>query len=65
MTVTMSKEIFIFEVLIDFDLRGLHINEFILENYTTTHNGKNLVEKKVKLKYLLSSIYSTHYHNRS
>lgn len=46
MTVIMSKEIFIVEVLIDFILRESLTNIFILENYTTTINDNDLVGKK-------------------
>lgn len=46
MTVIMSKEIFIVEVLIDFILRESLTNIFILENYTTTINDNDLVRKK-------------------
>lgn len=65
MTVIMSKEIFIFELLIDFVLRVPPINIFLLKNYTTTSNENDLAGKTVKLKYLLSSIYNICYHNRS
>lgn len=41
MTVIMSKEIFIFKVLIDFVLRAPPINIFIVKNYTTTTSNEN------------------------
>lgn len=46
MTLIMSKDIFIFQVLIDFILRGPPFNLFILENYTTTQNDNDLAEKR-------------------
>lgn len=48
MTVIMSEEIFIFELLIDFVLRAPPINIFILKNYTTSSNENDLAGKKVK-----------------